>query len=225
MSEGIPYADIVILALIAGFILLRLRSVLGNKSEGEPPNFFKKETPPAQVIEPIVQLDRRSLKAAPAFADEDPQAASLNSQQQETLASMRTLDPQFSLTAFVDGAKMAYEMVFDAFVKGDRPTLKMLLSEPIYQSFAAELDARGTAEDYTETTLVSVSPREVTELTLDRNTARITVRFESEQVSLQRNKQGEIVGGDASEITHAEDQWTFERDLSSKSPNWKIIET
>jgi len=230
MSEGIPYADILILALIAGFILLRLRSVLGSKSEGEPPAFRNKILPAAEKLramqDTIVQLDEKSLKqkpkeeADPAFnaLEEGPLA--------KTLADIKAKDPQFSLTRFMEGAKAAFEMVFDAFAKGDQTTLKMLMTDDIFKTFNAEIAARAAQPDHKhEVTLVSVAANGVTHAVLEGSKARLTVHFTSEQVNLVRNANNDIIEGDPSELHHVEDDWTFERDITSKNPNWKIIET
>lgn len=224
--DGIPYADIVILALIAGFILLRLRSVLGQKSEGEKPQFFKRDDSlrPAEK-ESVVQLTGKALKGRP---EED---ADLYLQQQgdnaiaRTLTDMKKIDAQFSATSFLSGARMAYEMVFDAFAKGDKKTLEMLLDKPIYDTFVREIDARDKASEKTESTLVSVKPKDISEAVLTGTKARLSVKFESEQVSITKDLNGNIIEGHPS-ITHLmDDDWVFERDLTSKSPNWKIIET
>ena len=100
----------------------------------------------------------------------------------------------------------------------------MLLSDELYQTFCKEIDAR-TGDVYQETTLVSVSVKEVEQVQLDKQIARIGIEFASEQVTVERNAHGEVVGGDVSRIAHVDDIWVFERNLNSKSPNWKIIET
>lgn len=224
-SEGFPYADIVILALIAGFVLLRLRNVLGNKTGNDSPNFFNRITPVAGEQDPVVQLDEKSLKPK-LLPEADPYLTGMgNNAIAETLNGIKAKDPAFNATAFLQGARSAFEMVFDAFVKGDKPTLKMLMSDTIYQHFIKELDARDGQESKPETTLVSAKAQEITEAELIKNSARIGVRFISEQVSVLRDAKGTIVEGDPSELHHVEDHWTFERDVTSKNPNWKIIET
>ena len=120
---------------------------------------------------------------------------------------------------------MAFEMVFDAFVKGDKQTLSNLLSTEIYNQFASDIDDRAKQENHQETTLLSVKPLEITRAKLDRNMAQLAVSFESEQVTIERSKNGDIVGGDPSDVHHVNDEWVFERDVTSKNPNWKIIET
>jgi predicted lipid-binding transport protein (Tim44 family) len=225
MSESFPYADLVILALVAGFILLRLRSVLGSRMGNDNPGYFSKPLAPAPKPEPIVQLDEKSLRAR-LKEEIDPYMVSIEGTPiAETLGNIKSKDLQFSASHFLQGARGAYEMVFDAFVKGDRQTLKMLLSETLFQQFSKELDGREGQEKKTETTLVSVKPKEITEASLDKNTARLTVHFESEQVTVVRGPKGDILEGNPSELHHVEDHWTFERDTTSKNPNWKIIET
>jgi len=225
MTDSIPYADIVILALVAGFILLRLRSVLGSKPDGDRPDFFRKDAR-ADIIEPIVQLENKLLKPVKPREEADPLLASVNDQTHEqVLASIRAADPHFIFTQFVEGATRAYEMVFDAFSKGDKPTLKMLLSDELYQNFAKAIDERKDQDEIIDTTLVSVEYKGIEQVDLKRSIARIGLKLSSEQVQLTRNTKGDIIRGDASELHRIEDSWVFERDLNSKAPNWKIIET
>jgi predicted lipid-binding transport protein (Tim44 family) len=226
MSEGIPYADIVILALIAGFILLRLRSILGQKGDNDKPDFLQSSK--ISVIkdpDPIVQLNDKSLKPRP-LVDLDPYVSTLSdSNILQVIKDIKAKDPLFNTTSFIEGAKMAFEMVFDAFAKGDKQTLSMLLSQEIYNDFLRHIEEREKQENKTETTLLAVKVQEISRANLDRNIARFGVSFESEQVAIERTKTGEIVGGDPSDVQHVNDEWVFERDITSKNPNWKIIET
>jgi len=230
MSDGNSYADIIILALIAGFILLRLRSILGNKIGNDHPSYFNKPiVTTIEKQEPIVKLDEKSLK--PKLREEpDPYLMGLtDSALAATINTIKAKDPSYTATHFMQGAKGAFEMVFDAFAKGDTATLKMLLSDALFQTFSKEIAARETNEQSegkkTESTLVSVQAKDITQATLTGNVARLTVHFASEQVTVVRGEKGEIIEGNPSEIHHVEDQWIFERDVTSKNPNWKVIET
>lgn len=224
MSDNIPYADIIILALIAGFILLRLRSILGTKQGRDDLDLFRRATPD-KTQEPIVQVEDKSAKSR-GKDDGDPYLATLTDTAiSEVLGRIRAKDSSFSATHFLAGAKAAFEMVFDAYVKGDRQTLKMLLSPAIFQHFSQELDRRAAQENHTETTLVSVTAKDIAQASLDGNKARITVHFMSEQITVVRNAKGEIIEGNPSELHHTEDRWTFERDVTSKNPNWAVVET
>jgi predicted lipid-binding transport protein (Tim44 family) len=98
------------------------------------------------------------------------------------------------------------------------------MSESLFQEFSKVIADSEASDSKTETTLVSVVAKDITKATMTQNTAQLTVLFVSEQVSVVRNKNGDIIGGDASHINHAEDYWVFERDVASKNPNWKIIE-
>lgn len=226
MSEEFPYADIIILALIAGFVLLRLRSILGQKNEGDKPNFFQPSKDRSQEdSEPVVLLGEKSIKARPRV-EIDPYAAALSEGSLlQTINDIKAKDPSFNATIFIEGAKMAFEMVFDAFNKGDKQTLSALLSQEIYDDFIRDLEVREKQEHKQETTLLSVFAKEIKRVKLDKNIAQITIYFESEQVTVERGKTGEIVGGDPSDVQHVHDEWVFERDVTSKNPNWKIIET
>lgn len=221
--DGLPYADIIILALIAGFILLRLRSVLGQKSGNDNPQFFRRPDPDAEAKkEPVVQVaerkSRRDETDTYLYRLKDEAIAG-------TIAEIKKIDPSFTATNFLSGARMAYEMVFDAFAKGDRKTLEMLLNKPIYEDFTRALEERTGDGKKIESTLVAVHARDITAATLVGNMARLSVKFDSEQVTLVKNDKGEIIEGDASHTHLMDDEWTFERDVSSKNPNWKIIET
>src|SRR5690606_1733731 len=155
--NGIPYADIIILALIAGFILLRLRSVLGQKTGNEKPDFFKRDAEES-AQDKIVQVSQKPVKTM----DNDDYMKNVTTENlKNNIASIKKLDGNFTATSFLAGAKMAYEMVFDAFSKGDKDTLKRLLDTPVYDTFVSAIDARKNADSHTEHTLVSVRPKEI----------------------------------------------------------------
>lgn len=220
--DNLPYADIVILALVAGFILLRLRNVLGQKTGNDNPQFFKRD--PAEK-EAVVQVVGRALKTKPSDETDTYLGTLDNAAIAAAIADIKKIDPAFSATGFLAGAKMAYEMVFDAFGKGDKKTLEMLLDKPLYETFSQEIDARAAGDRKTETTLVSVRAKDIVQAALVGTNARLAVRFDSEQVSLVKDAEGKIIEGDASDAHPMDDEWLFERDVSSKNPNWKIIET
>jgi predicted lipid-binding transport protein (Tim44 family) len=227
MSDAIPYADIIILALVAGFILLRLRSVLGQNSDNPGGDFFSNlKTPKPKDEGENIVLPHMPLKAKTVPAEEDESLSFVSGNaDKDAVQAIKLKDPQFSVTGFLSGAKMAFEMVFDAFAKGDKQTLSSLLSDEVLGHFTQEIDARKNKETHEEITLLSVRAKAVTSVTLVRNTARIAVDFVSEQVTLERDKDGIVVGGNASASVQVEDNWVFERDVNSKNPNWKIIET
>ena len=231
MSDNVPYADILILALAAGFILLRLRSILGSKSDHDPMGFMRGMSNPLMDESPlsragVVQLDEKSLKQKPP-EESDPYMLKIGEGPlADTLRGIKTKDASFAPTLFMQGAKAAFEMVFDAFAKADEATRTLLMSDAVLSSFQSELKNRAAAPDYKQDiTLVSVVSDGIVQAQCEGNIARLTVRFLSEQVHLVRNAKNEIIEGNPSEVQHVEDHWTFERDITSKNPNWKIIET
>ncbi|MDX1974654.1 MAG: Tim44/TimA family putative adaptor protein [Rickettsiales bacterium] len=227
MSDGIPYADIVILALIAGFILLRLRSVLGQNS-GDEGGMFKKNSAPTteqKLAEALLPAPDKINKTK-AKEEYDPLAERITDAEiAKTILALKEKDAQFTVTGFMSGAKMAYEMVFDAFAKGDKQTLMMLLSSDTLKHFTDAIDALQAQANRTETTLLSVVANTISSASLQKNMARITVDFTSEQITVVRDSEGNVIEGNVSSSERVDDSWTFERDVTSKNPNWKIIET
>lgn len=226
MNDGIPFADIIILALIAGFILLRLRATLGQKQGQDETDFAQRFKPIAEAKEPIVQILDKTIKNKSKEEPDTGLALVSDGTIVAALKSIKEKDAHFNVTRFIEGAHMAFEMVFEAFAKGDKQTLNMLLAESLAKDFAEEIDARAANKDRrTDTTLVSIVGKEILQASLAADIARITVKFTSEQITLIRNAKSEIIEGNPSETHHVIDEWVFERDITSKNPNWKIIET
>lgn len=224
MSEQMPYADIIIMALVAGFILLRLRSVLGQKIGRDKPEDYHPARPD-EAAEPVITFpDRLRTRAQeaekPATAPEN--SADVSGRARAGVVAIAASDPSFTADSFLQGAKIAFEMVFDAFVKADKNTLKMLLSDAVYNEFSAAIDERKNNSTKTETTLVSVEKMQIEQAEKDKNIARVTVKFVSEQITVVRDSEGKIIEGDPSNVDNVEDEWVFERDVTSRNPNWKI---
>jgi predicted lipid-binding transport protein (Tim44 family) len=220
MGESIPFGDLIVLGAIALFIILRYRSVLGQKTGHDfsknPSAKSEKET--LQIVTPekkAVDLTD-SDHEIPHF--DDPQVAS-------AIDKMKSIDPTFTIQSFISGAKMAFEMVIDGFNKHDRETLEMLLAPEVYESFEANLKEQEEKQYKSETTLIAMKEAEIVGAELKKNVAQITVQFLTEQVHVMRDKDKKVVEGDASIVQDIADEWTFERDLKSRNPNWNIIAT
>ena len=218
MESGIPYGDIIVIGAIAAFILLRYRAMLGEKSGRDVTDIPRPR--PVADLEPVIQLPEREAarkKSVLAPAETGPFA--------DQLSAMRAIDPEFSQTDFLTGAKAAFEMVIDAYNSADHDTLKMLLSDRIYKEFKQSLDENARDGRTVHSTLVAIVKAEITDAKLRGNKATITVDFLSEQIPLVRNVEGEIIEGNASAQEAVEDEWIFERDLKNSDPAWKVIET
>ena len=259
MSDGFQFYDIIFFALIAIFIILRLRGVLGRRTgqhrQRHPDRFARTEQPPeesqgqgpSQGQGEVVQLPDRTRPAReapqdvasedvepepaaprPAFAaprdaaaDRDEAIGGLRA----GLEQIRRADHEFSPKRFASGAQAAFEMVVDAFAKGDTATLRPLLGDDVYDEFAAAIRERMADGHVQETTIVALDAAEIISAEMRSSTARVTVKFVSQQINVVRDKDGEEVGGDPSLIERVTDIWTFARNTRSSDPNWALIET
>jgi len=218
--------------IAAVVIFLQLRSVLGRRTGNERPPFDPYA--PRDVAQrteasdkgKVVQLPRRESAAE----EESRHAAidsfakpgtSLNTQ----LRSLSDADPQFEPAEFVNGAKMAYEMIVMAFADGDRKTLKGLLSREVYEGFEAAIAEREAKGEVVKSTFVGIEKADIMHAELKDNEANVTVRIISQLISATYDKQGKLVDGDADSVAEVNDLWTFARDIRSRDPNWKLIAT
>lgn len=220
MEGGFPYGDVIVIGVIAAFIILRYRAMLGEKSGRDYSEIVR--TRPLEDLEPVIQLPERDARKKEAEKKPEIIEPSAFADQ---LSAMRAIDSDFTSAEFLTGAKAAFEMVIDAYNDSDDETLKMLLADPIYREFKASLEANERDGRTAHTTLVAIVKADITAAKLKGNTATITVDFLTEQVPLVRDKDGNIIEGNASHQEAVEDQWVFERNLTSNDPSWKIIET
>lgn len=217
MEGGFSYGDIIVIGVIAAFILLRYRAMLGEKTGRDTT-----QTPaPMNEFERVIQLPAAKMPAMELKKDDLAAYGSLA----EQFVAMRAIDREFSPDEFMMGARAAFEMVIESFTKADRDTLKMLLSPELYKSFDQSLTDARAAGRINATTLVAITKADITEAKLSGTVATITVDFVSEQIQLIRDPEGKILEGDPSEQHRVEDNWVFTRNLASADPNWKIIES
>jgi predicted lipid-binding transport protein (Tim44 family) len=219
--ENFPFGDIVILALIAGFIALRLRATLGKSSGIDPHEILRR-----REKETAIRVPAREIKPQPVSAAAEAASASYVSDEAKPgVDAVKTADKSFSVAAFLAGARTAFEWVFEAFSKGDKERLKPLMADSVLQLFGQEIDRqRVNPALKPEATLVSIDSADIIEAQYAANLARITVRFASEQIHVTRDASGAIVQGNPSRVEKVHDTWVFERDVTSRSPNWKIVD-
>jgi predicted lipid-binding transport protein (Tim44 family) len=221
----------IIFLVIAVVIFMRLGSVLGRRTGNEPSPFDPRvKTPPAGARnDNVVSLPprERGPVAGANAPDLEPIArvATPGTPAHEGLVAIANASPDFDAEHFLTGAKAAYEMVVTAFAEGDRATLKNLLATDVYEGFVAAIAERESKEHKAELTFVGIEEAKITAAELDGTTARISVRFVAELISCTRDKNGQVVEGDATEVQTIRDVWTFARDVSSRDPNWKLVAT
>ena len=140
---------------------------------------------------------------------------------QEVARSDRTFDPKH----FMQGARAAYEMIVTAFAEGDRKELKQLLSREVFDSFSTAISERERNGETVDFKFVGISNAEIIDAELADKTSNIMVKFTSDLITATRNREGEVVEGNPSQIQEVIDIWTFARDLTSRDPNWRLVAT
>lgn len=223
MGESFQFLDIIFVAMVAAFIILRLRSVLGRRTGHERPSPESVHGREAVRDENVISLpDRSDAEPEPrggAKADfgDSPAAAGLT--------QIQLADPGFHLDHFVEGARAAYEMIVGAFAAGDTDALRPLLADDVFGQFESAIEERQRRGQILESTLVGINKAEVARAELDEREARITVRFESEIISITKDGEGRIVEGDPHAVRKVTDVWSFSRNVRSSDPNWLVIAT
>lgn len=210
--------QIVILAMIAAFLGLRLYSVLGRRAEHEEqPEPRRFEAPDAQL--PATPQLRPAQPARPAALE-----GALPSVERG-VREIAAADKRFDVSAFVDGAKAAYAMVLEAFWAGDRETLKELCDADVYAGFESAIAAREAAGETLENRLVRIEDATIDMAELIGRTARVRMRFVADIAAVTRDKDGAVVAGSLDDAVEARDLWTFKRDVSAADPHWLLDET
>jgi len=223
MGDGLEALDIILFAMIAAFLVLRLRSVLGRRTghQRPPPEASADGGGEPKTNENVVELsDQTSDKSDSILGDIDPAdpiAAGL--------AEIRAADPSFELSTFVSGAKAAFEIVVQAFAEGNKDSLRGLLNNEVLDNFGLEIDKREKAEETLETTVISIKKEEIIEARINGGTAFVTVKLVSEQVNVVRDADGVTIDGDGNQVTTVTDIWTFARNTRARDPNWRLVET
>ena len=222
MGEGFAFIDIILVAMVAAFLILRLRSVLGRRTGHEqPPNEAMRRAEQANDDNVIPLPDN----SEPADQSE-PDPVIAKSPASAGLSQIKIADPRFDGGEFLAGAKAAYEMIIDAFAAGDQDRLRALLSDDVYANFSQAIESREARGETLEQTLVGVKSADITEAALDgRGRATVTIKFVSDVLRATRGEDGSVVDGDEHAVRVVTDIWSFSHDLRSRDPNWTLVET
>ena len=212
-------AVIVILALVALFIGLRLYSVLGERTGHEQQPILKPAESDAraapQVTQPTVS------QPAPVDAGDLAYVPTAGPGVRAILAA----DSSFDVARFLEGAKSAYRMILEAFWKGELEALRGHVDAHVEEAFSGAIRQRQKDGLTLDNRLVAIDQAVISEATLERGIAIITVRFEADIAAVTRNAEGQVVAGSLSDAVQTRDLWTFRRDTNSRDPNWLLIET
>lgn len=213
--------SIVLLAMIAAFLGMRLYSVLGKRTGHEQ--------------EPV--LPRRDDRAAPSpvrLEDGETPSPSVGAPDTSGLVyepaaeiGLRQLlasDRNFDAGRFMEGAEAAYRMILEAYWKGDRDTLRDLCDDDSYEAFVEAIAARDARGEKLENRLVGIDSAKITTVEMDRKEARITVRYQADISAITRDADGKLIAGSMSDASQTDDLWTFRRAIGSDDPNWLLDE-
>jgi len=213
-----PLIQLLVLAGIAVFLILRLKSVLGTRDGFEKPPLPNPSTKPARPEFEVI--DGGPDRDITDHVAEDSEMA-------QDLAAMKRIEPEFSVSEFVGGARGAYEMIVMGFEKGQLDEIQPFLAEDVFDTFVDVVASREDQGLQIEAEFVGV--REVAvqgvHFEKDTNLAEITMRFVGELTSVVRDRGGDIIEGSATSVKRQKDTWTFARVMGSDDPNWRLVAT
>ncbi len=245
MGNNFQFIDIIFFAMVAAFLVLRLRSVLGrrdgherdfrnpfkprNKEQNKEQNKEKTSENPddATPDDNVIPLSGRDdpdsddageKERSPEPPDDDDPLA-------QGLFKVRSADPSFNAEEFISGARIAFEVIVGAYAAGDAAALKPLLNAEVYANFSQAIRDREQAGETLEDTLVGITSAEIVEAYVDDGTLSITAKFVSEQINATRDENGDVIDGNPNAVIDVTDFWTFARDVKSNDPNWDLVAT
>ena len=214
-----PMIQLLVLAAIAVFLILRLKNVLGTREGFEKPPLPKADTG---------ESSRREFEVIEGGPDRDiTDHVAEDSESAIALAAMKRIEPSFGVSDFLQGARGAYEMILMGYERGDLSAIQPFLSEDIYESFVDGVSAREDQGLSIEAEFVGVRELTLTNAKFDRDTqtAEVTMRFVGELTSVVRDKGGDVVEGSPTQVKRQKDNWTFARVMGTNDPNWRLIDT
>ena len=218
---GVVTFTIVLLALVAAFLGLRLYAVLGKRTGHEQEPVARR--PVEANTSPLLRQPSASGDAASAAPGTD--LSNLETAAQSGIKAISNADRNFDPASFVEGSKTAYKMVLEAYWKGDKEALRFLCDDDVFASFAEAIDGRAERGETLENRLVRIDEIRIVDASYDHPMARISVRFDADIAAMVKDTDGNIIGGSMTDAVETHDIWTFMRDVKSDSRNWKLDET
>ncbi|MDP9423263.1 MAG: Tim44/TimA family putative adaptor protein [Pseudomonadota bacterium] len=211
---------IIILALVALFIGLRLYSVLGERTGHEQP-ILKPADPEADArMEP-----QPHARTTPSTSPAEPDELAYLPMAGPGVRALLAADPSFDVARFLEGSKSAYQMILEAFWKGDVEAMKPFVDAHVFETFASAVEQRKKDGLVLDNRLVAIDQAVIAAAEVERDLALVTVRFEADIAAVTRNSAGEVIAGSLSDAVQTRDRWTFRRNIASRDPNWLLVET
>lgn len=212
--------SIVLLAMIAAFLGMRLYSVLGKRTGHEQEPVLPRERAAAAPV----RLDEGDASQAAPAASADTSGLVYEPAAEAGLRQLLAADRNFDAGRFMDGAQAAYRMILEAYWKGDRDTLRDLCDDDSYAAFADAIAARESRGETLDNRLIGVDSAKITAVELNRGEARVTVRYHADISAVTRDAEGKLIAGSMSDAAQTDDLWTFRRQIGSNDPNWVLDE-
>ena len=210
---------IIILALVALFIGLRLYSVLGERTGHEQQPILKPAEPEAVVEQRVNQ------NPAGAQPSADPADMAFLPTAGPGVRALLAADPSFDVARFLEGAKFAYQMILEAYWRGDMSAIRPHVDDNVYEAFAGAIEQREKEGLALDNRLVAIEQALIASASVEKDVALVTVRFETDIAAVTRNREGEVVAGSLTDAIQTRDLWTFRRRIDAADPNWLLIET
>lgn len=234
MFDSLDATTVVFLAL-AVFVVLRLRSVLGQRPQRDAPP--RNQPSPAPLRRDAVGQPGNVIPLASAANDRGPRVedaanpdrwkgfAEAGSPLANGLDALEAASHGFDPAGFVSGARSAYEITVTSFAKGDRKRLRDLLSPEVLEGFSKAIADREARGEKVDTTLVSIDDAKIVDAQVKDMIAQVTVRFSSKLITATRDREGKVIDGGPDKVSDVTDVWTFSRDTRSQDPNWQLVAT
>ena len=208
MQFSLPFIDIIIFAIIAIFLVYRLKSILGQNSDGNEQN--NKIDIGKKDFTNVVKLGNRQSDSNDKKTNKD---------------SIYSEDPTFNEKEFLKGAQNFFEMVIDSFVKGELKNIEMYIDNKLIKNFQLVIDERLQEKETLDINIIKMISIRIEDVKKLKNFLRVSVLFESEQIKVLKDKEGKIIDGDQKKSILVKDLWTFEKKIQSKDLNWILVET
>ena len=203
MQLSLPFIDIIIFAIIAIFLVYRLKGILGQNSEGNEQNNK-------------IDIGKKNFNNVVKLG---------NNKSDINKENLSIIDPTFNEKEFLKGAQNFFEMVIDCFVKGDLKNVLNFIDDKLIKSFQLVIDERLQEEESLKIDIIKMNSLKIKDVKKSNKFLRISVLFETEQIKVLKDKKGKIIDGDQKNSILVKDLWTFEKQIQSKDLNWKLVET
>ena len=214
MDGGSAFIEILVFGMVAAFLILRLRSVLGRRTDHERDQ--RSENRPAEAANNNPRQDDKVVQLPGITRGNDPKSRGI--------AEIQRADKNFDPEGFCVGARTAFELILSAYGSGDRDTLRQLTDDSVFQLLDSAMTEREEREETLESTLIRIRSTDVVGAEMRGTKALVTLKIQSEQINVTRDSEGHAIAGQHGVIDTISDVWTFTRDTSSADPNWLLSE-